>query len=58
MWDFQIFQENYEILNQNRASGGPPFGPPFSFLKNTNSQLSLEKKNRKKILKTRNFTLD
>ena len=30
--------------NENNASDGPPFGPTFLFLKNTTSQLSLEKK--------------
>ena len=33
-----------ENSNQNLAFRGPPFGPPLKFLKNMESQLSLEKK--------------
>ena len=30
---FWNFQENFQISNQYRSSGGPPFGPPFNFWK-------------------------
>ena len=52
---FLKFSKNHDFSNQNTASGDPPFDPPFSFLEKATSQLSLEKKNRKKILKSRNF---
>ena len=38
------FEKNIEIFNQNSSFPGPPFGPPFKFLKSMESQLSLEKK--------------
>ena len=38
------FQKQIGLSNKNRALGGPPFGPPFQFLKSIASQLSLEKK--------------
>ena len=41
---FLKFSKTVLISNQNRASVGPPFGPPYSFLENMDSQLSLEKK--------------
>ena len=37
-------QEILKISKLNKTSGGPPFGPPFWFLKNIASKLSLEKK--------------
>ena len=38
------FEKNIGIFNQNSSFPGPPFGPPFKFLKSMESQLSLEKK--------------
>jgi len=46
---FLNFSKTFMISNQNRASVGPPFGPPYSFLENMASQLSLEKKSSKNI---------
>ena len=55
IWKFSWkFQHQIALSNKNRAPGGPPFGPPFQFLKSIASQLSLEK-NYCKIIKTRNF---
>ena len=40
--NFKI-EKKLKISKLNRISVGPPFGPPFWFLKNIASQLSLEK---------------